>query len=419
MGIDQGPSRASSTESAADTISHNLTKMENTMYFSYPPIHTLTWFKGDFQAAKFKLKERLMLMIAKNPWLIGRISVASCFPVVKCHLSYTPTKDDDFNITDYFTIIDPTDSPLSYDIPIGQINDHMNKSFTCIKNGPKEPIFKFTIIPCSKNPQEAFALSFQLSHVAGDGAVYYKLLHMLCSTSDDTIVELNPERIEKSDALQQEAMNKAEFDFPTSLGVILVALSGVAMNSFKGSIPYDCHFVDPIKMKEAKEASVKDDGLPFVSTNDVLTSWFMKQAESPYGLMAINWRNRLEGHTDLHAGNYENVIFYNEKDYESPGLIRKSLDSCKRFVTKEEKLPSWWEMARSSIAIVTNWTSFAKPNEIEGCDEHLHVPIISFDDAGTHKMPLLVIFRAGEGKIGLCCPQNVPVGEDAPFVLTE
>ena len=76
-------------------------------------------------------------------------------------------------------------------------------------------------------------------------------------------------------------------------------------------------------------------------------------------------------------------------------------------------------MARSRCAIVTNSRSFAKSNEIEGCDEHLHVPIISFDDAGTHKIPLLVIFRASEGKIGLCCPHNVPVGDDAPFVVTE
>ena len=71
-----------------------------------------------------------------------------------------------------------------------------------IQNGARECIFKATIIPCSKHPYEIFALLVQLSHVAGDGATFYKLHNMLCSIDIDeeqehimTTVMLNPIRI--------------------------------------------------------------------------------------------------------------------------------------------------------------------------------------------------------------------------------
>jgi len=153
-------------------------------------------------------------------------------------------------------------------------------------------------------------------------------------------------------------------------------------------------------MKEMKEKAAKEAGISFVSTNDVITSWFMNQISCPTGVMSINLRGRLSGHTDLHVGNYENTMFYKKEDYATPALIRHSLTSFRRVVTGDEGFPPWWQVATSSMSIVTNWATFGKPIEVEGCVEDVHLPLFPSKYFPT-TMPSLVIFRASAGQLGL------------------
>jgi hypothetical protein len=72
--------------------------------------------------------------------------------------------------------------------------------------------------------------------------------------------------------------------------------------------------------------------LPYLSTNDLLTSWFFRLCQCDYGLMTINFRNRLS-RTSLEsnmAGNYSDRIIYRPVDYAQPSLIRLSLGSYRR-----------------------------------------------------------------------------------------
>lgn len=419
-------------------IAHQLAKVDAMLYMiDLPPITTLTWFQGDFRTARPQLEKRMRKIIAKNPWIQGQISVSSYFKGT-CHLSYRKTQggasvnnNEDINIKENLNVINPVESPLSRDMPIGTQNNTLvrSKIYTSdisIQNGPKEALFKATLVPCSKNPHETFALIVQLSHVVGDGATYYKLMHMLCSSTgnnteeeeDPIIVELIPERIEQSAELQIAAMGKAMAGH--TLGFICRNILGMIMNQWKGPLLFDYGVVDSTKMEEFKASSAKEAGLPFVSTNDVLTSWLMKHSDSPHGMMLINWRNRLEGHTNLHAGNYSGFIYYEEDDYASPGLIRQSLDSCKRIVTRDKQFPSWWGFATTKCTCISNWMTFAKPNMIEGCVEDVHFPLVLADALPTHRFRVFIIFRAGIGKIGLCYPPGAmsAVAND-PFGLTK
>jgi len=205
-------------------------------------------------------------------------------------------------------------------------------------------------------------------------------------------------------------MGKAEHGYLTSTGFMCQTILGMILNQTRGPLPYEYNIFNPhsdgLQMEEVKKSHAKDAGLPFVSTNDVLTSWLMKHCTGDHGLMAINWRNRLEGHTDLHVGNYENMIFFNEEDYASPGLIRESLKSYKRSVSKDKKFPSSWEMAKSKVFVVTNWITFAKENVIKGCVEDLHFPLLLSEAVPTHKIRMLILFRAGANKIGLSYPPD-------------
>jgi len=353
------------------------------------------------------------------------------------------------NVKEQLNAIDAIDSPISREMSIATQNSTLLKSSIYmsdifLRNSPTEPFFKATLVPCATNPKEAFALIVQLSHTVGDGATYYKLLQMLCSvdttgtdtdtddptsttaTTTTSIVELNPERIQNSMELQIDAMGKAEHGFSTSIGFVChfvcQTIFSMIRNTVKGPSPIDYNFVDRHRMQNemqvenVKASHARAAGLPFVSTNDVLTSWLLRRASTSRGLMAVNWRNRLEGHTHLHAGNYENFILYDEEDYATPGMIRKSLslssssDSCsyKRVVTKET-FPSFWNVVSTKFSLVTNWSSFAMPNIIEGCVEDLHFPLVLPDAV---PFPMFVVFRAGAGKLGLCYTPDAISGDE-------
>ena len=147
----------------------------------------------------------------------------------------------------------------------------------------------------------------------------------------------------------------------------------------------------------------------------------MTEISCTAGVMAINLRNHLEGHTDLHAGNYEKLIFYQKEDYVAPALICKSLAMLKRVVTKDEKLPTWYQDLGANISVVTNWSTFAKPNYIEGCKKDLHLPI-SCQSYFLSYFHFLVIFCAGVGKLGLLLYQSDDVKgvnylDQAPFLF--
>ena len=62
-----------------------------------------------------------------------------------------------------------------------------------------------------------------------------------------------------------------------------------------------------------------------MSTNDVVSSAFLRATRADLALMAVNFRGRVPEVDESHAGNYENVIQYRPEDYESPPLVRQSV----------------------------------------------------------------------------------------------
>ena len=381
-------------------VYHELLEVETHFYkIKMHPISTLTWFKGDYNKAKSILHHRIKLVIEKNPWLQGRIILQRKGRIEKGYLCYH--KHHPVNVENYLETVDPKTSPITRDTPVGKLDGELLHFM--IENGPQEPLFRVCIIPCQKFPNKIFGLSFQMSHVIGDGVSYYQLLRMFCSIDEEHIIKLNPVRNMKLRKQQIEILGRKEEGMLTSKTSTLSFTIGFLWAKLM-STPTQHQFalVDTSKIEKAKIFAAREGRVDFVSTNDVITSWFFNQTSCKNARMAINWRNRLDGLNETDAGNYLNVIFYQQKDYASPALIRKSLSTFRRAVTKE--LPGFSSLFRQTAAI-TNWSSFSFPNEIEGCEEDLHLPI-----APTKYIPAnliyLRIFRAGKGKLGLQCCQT-------------
>jgi len=373
------------------------------------PITTLTWFRGDAEKAAQILKERLEKILDLNRWLGGRVVQQK--PAGRVYLTFDKSKK--LNPRDFLTTIVPQESPLQRRTPLQRLAKECKDLL--LRNGPTEPLFQVTLVPCCRNPKTHFALIVALSHVVADGYTYYKLLSMLCSDNDnnDCIAPLIYERIATTAQQQAAAMGQVNYDFFAKPGLaFFVNYAWGAVRARTVGPATQCVFalVDEERMQEEKAKGVlvnnkyyynQSSSVDFVSTNDVLTSWFLQHTQADVGAMAINFRNRLHGHTDQHAGNYESIIIFGRPDSASPTLIRKSLENFRRTETINDPVPNFLESLGLTNALVTNWSSFANPNVIRGCQEELHIPLYDAGRLVPTDTTVMIIFRAGPKGLGL------------------
>ena len=158
----------------------------------------------------------------------------------------------------------------------------------------------------------------------------------------------------------------------------------------------------------AEKKAEAEGEVPWVSTNDVLSSWFMKAFDA--SLMAINFRNRIEGCDENMAGNFEGLIsFVGEADAGRPALVRKALlgnrfrrvsDPADPLDAEPVELPEGRRVLGKGLSICSNWATFQKPSKLPGRAE-LHIPFRDADRGGTFMrnnldLHICIIFRANE-----------------------
>jgi hypothetical protein len=397
------------TTRAAAVVKEELLEGEFALYQrDENPITTLTWFRGNAGEAATILEARLAKMLDQNRWLGGKV-IQERNNSNRAFLTFDPSQE--LNHRDFLTSLNPQQSPVRSRTPLDRLA--RNCKDLMMKNGPTRKLFQVTLVPCRSNPKTHFALIVALSHIVGDGHTYYKLMSMLCSDDEDTtIVPLIYERIKSTSKQQALAMGQRNYDFFAKPGpaFFLNYFGGILSARTIGPVN-QCVFalVDEVGMQEEKikqAAAATSDGtnkssVDFVSTNDVLTSWFLQETKADVGAMAINFRNRLEGHTDDHAGNYESIIVYSPPDSTHPSLIRKSLNSFRRTETINEPLPRFFESLGLKSGLVTNWSSFAQPNIIPGCQEELHIPLYDAIPLVPTGTAVMIVFRAGPKGLGL------------------
>jgi hypothetical protein len=392
------------------------------------PISSLTWFEGDHDQACATLRQSTRAIVRANPWLLGHVVKRKG----KVFLIHHESQSEDFDcdkdgckehprmVPNLPHIVDPRDSPLHRGIAIDDTAD-MCRPYL-VQNGPSQFLWKVTIVPCSVAPRQFFAVVHSMSHVVSDGHTYYNIHNMLFANSE--IRPLNARRIFETVQLQKEGLGHKEYGLFDSPGFLTGIICGVVKSALLApmrmapKIKKRYFIVDNDKLEQAKKEAMasnhNDSGVAFVSTNDVITSWFFRQSQCSYGLMALNFRNRLEEHHDNLAGNYENSVLYYAQDFATPTLIRMSLmpkDSWRRQVTfRTTTTPSLWKHLKGHFSLLSNWSSFATNSNLPNCRELLHFPLFA---RGKHPLPnnlsVGIIFRVGPGKTAMYLVGNSKV----------
>jgi hypothetical protein len=401
------------------------------------PIASGTWVEVEesdntkgLEKLRGEIKQRLERMLEANPWLLGKFITKNKSEFYIAH----SIKDPSVTIQDIFHVSTP-----SSDIYYGMsYTDLLVASKSHTRQAKKEfdqPFLSVDVIPCYRSPNQRLMVFFSMSHFIGDGHTYYQFYHMLMGA--EPVRPLICTRIAATHKHEDDAFSHGTPKWIITVGFVtsflhgwfvLRILSPLVGRKASAQQPHFFlvnHAKIEVLKKKCDVSFLEKLSVPFVSTNDILTSWGLTNAGIRHCLMAVGFRNRLEGHTDSHAGNYAaSIIYRSPEDTETPELIRMSVQTLKRAATLRRPF-SVWEMlfGMGGVAISSNWSTFSSINPVSGCKELLHLPL--FDKAGLPPVTwsIFVIFRFKPDQLAMIVvapPQVLKrLSEALPSYLTE
>ena len=355
-----------------------------------PSTSTITFFHGSIEDAEAWLEDRVAAIVRANPWLAGRLDDD---PETGLMALFVPPGAADAKLFEA-----RCDVAVRRDAPYDDIVAAV-AAVLCgtsdADRGTAKPLFRVTLLPCADDPAYSYALVVSANHSLLDGHGYYRVHSMLSQGAD--VEALRPERNADLPPLMTAAMggetSLLQDAKPGFVARFLVAQLRNAL--FPATASYG-FFVDEAWLAARKgEAAV---GVAYVSTNDCLVSDVLRLLGCDVALMAANFRGRVDGCGDDDVGNYEDLIAFTPSDYATPALVRKAIAAPPLLRETRAALPTNVGHLGATYGAVTNWATFAKPLEIPGGDQDLHLPLFDWNQSTPAScFGAMVIFRPSEG----------------------
>jgi hypothetical protein len=201
-----------------------------------------------------------------------------------------------------------SDPLLRPDLPYNELAD---RSF-CYSVGtglatighPETPLLRLTVIDTTPG---CFAVYFSVSHTIADGYTFYKLWSMLSTAEQPYAMSINRVHSFSKDLNDVLAPNDGESWFhsvATTVNFVFTALFCSRARAVLHAIPNEW-------VEQQKVAHKATESVPFVSSNDVVTSLLFRLSGCDVSFMAVNFRRRIAALTNEMAGNYESVLVRN------------------------------------------------------------------------------------------------------------
>ena len=383
-------------------------------FFSSPPFSS----SGDdeFDKVATNLRERVRNILGANPWAAGKVIRNRNHKNLQ--LVY-PKKISD-EILDRILIISKiAANSIHSETPYDEMYSAIDKASAIIPSGKscinKDILStKITLVPHQESA--SFALIMSMSHTIADGYTYYRILSMLSesisieSTNARRKVEINP---------TQDAWSTDDWNFiTTNVGFIANLVWGFLFGSKAKCFAF---YTDDEKISSIKGEESQQEIVEYVSTNDILVSNHSMITRPRLQTIAINFRGRVPGAEKNDGGNYEAVLFLDEKSYNSASVVRQAVQNYERDATRTGRtadLPSTWKAWKSNplLGQLSNWSSFFDEiqlgEEDSGWKQELHLPILNI-----RQIPFdcAVIFRPKANKTAIMYVCTSPQYQSAEF----
>lgn len=361
-------------------------------YWGHPGIATVTFCRGNREEALAALRPRVSACLRVNPWIAGQLNK-------KKQLVYA--RDPADALVD--ELLSPAECPgLSRStkyadlvkVTGGNADLTVQGGAKLWKSGGR--VAKLVVAELDGQGNE-FALIFSMSHVAADGHDYYRILNMIAGTAP--VASLDPVRVAEYEKRESEWTGRSDFKWLSSFGLVKGMLSGYL---FGPKSRWVCMEIDEEKVQRAKSAAVESGAVPFVSTNDIVTSHFANASNARVAMMVINMRDKIPTLQlgDDHAGCYEACLLLDPDNYAVPAGIRACLARKEPPYTRatQSKLPG--VCGSCPMAFITNWASFAWTLDTAALDieeQLLHLPCMDMPDC----MDVAIVFQSRPGKLAV------------------
>lgn len=397
-----------------------------------PPVTTVTLYSGT--APIQFLRHRIALILEKNPWLTSRIVKRSTTDGVVA-MAYDEAIEAGQQVDEHFKAYEPGEVGLTLNMQYAVLVECL-LPLQCARSKPatdaNEPLFKVAVVPLEASTDSAgpapmeskvtlpgFALIVSMNHTMGDGHTYYRLYGMLDANQE--VEALDPVRVSGFEEAKTAVIGENESAMFSSAGYGLGIMGTYLLGKLTGREPQNVcvHAVDPAWVAQEKAKAAEEAQVPFVSTNDALTSWFFREMMCDINIILANFRSRKPAILDLteyHAGNYEANVPYFPGDVEAPALIRQSILSpenqfrARRAGSPATEVPGFFTLLRNRSAIITNWASFYRDVALrtdpmrENSDTYkpsLHLPIMEPNGLITSVWHNGIVFCPRAGELGM------------------
>ena len=348
-----------------------------------PATSTVTFFRGSPRRVANYLRTRVAAIVRANPWLAARL-------------------DDDVN--GELALFVPPELPelfaVRHDIavertPYASLVEALALVLcgTSVEvRGTAKPLFQVSLVSCAN---DNYALVVSANHSLVDGHGYYRIYNMLSEGSK--VESLDPARKFDIPDKMVAAMHDEESLLQRAPpGFLVRFITAQIKNAVAPATHCHAFYIDEAWVAARKATA---DGVPFVSTNDCVTSEFCSLLNCDVALMAINFRNKIDGCGDDDVGNYEDLLAYTPRDYASPSLIRRSVTGPQYFRATGAPLPSNLEHLAATYGAITNWATFARPLELDGVQQ-LHLPLLDWNASTPPSVfGAMVVFRPKAGRL--------------------
>mmetsp|Transcript_17896 Transcript_17896/g.29927 ORF Transcript_17896/g.29927 Transcript_17896/m.29927 type:complete len:459 (-) Transcript_17896:1327-2703(-) len=378
---------------------------EETRLSKYPPASSITFYEGSSAPPTEYLRGRVREIIACNPYLTLRLKKPKKFSSEV--LAPYDLNPQTWQLSDYFNVV--LDSSIDRHLPYNELMLRVDKYQTkfgskCINRN--EVVFKVTLIVISST---SYALVVSLNHMIGDGFTFYKLSGML--SANVTPYTFDPVR---NHSFKEEVEKLLCPHFLRLLQSPLLLIGFLYNKLMHYPLkPYICvidkSFVEAEKMKyqlQNQQSLLTDSVVPpnpaFISTNDILMSWFVKFSQCSFAGMVVNFRNRMEGYTDHMAGNYTKSVIFRASDIQQPQDIRQSLQKldlpppyrCVGGNSSPDTMADSLALITLNFAGVTNWASFYEDVVLPDSEVVVHLPIMNLGYMSARSA--LIIFKCNK-----------------------
>jgi len=262
------------------------------------------------------------------------------------------------------------------------------------------PLFRMILM---KLPDDAMAYVVELSHIFADGATYYKVMDLINHAMNAKPLPT----LQWRPAPESMPLPISYTDEDKQL--IGGAWMPAFMQKFASYAPgtpnarvADIKLVNKeaaAALKEEYAEAAASQGIPFLSTNDLLTAGMCEIAD-PTAMcwMFANMRGRATEATDDLAGNYERGVHFPANEGSNPTFIRSKIS--KDFVYygldgnphMSSDAPKEAVLA-ANFMIVTNWSSLQHTILPPRCELVGHCALSSFG-TGLAGLDMAVVFQA-------------------------